>query len=313
MTSPPVARLHPGAASFGAHLVASLSRRLVKRNALLWRDVDATRRLFDSALFTRAWVAGKVTFSAAAGAPVPGEWVTPPDLATGERTVLHLHGGGYQSGSPVTVRGLTGGLARAAAARVFVPDYRRAPEFHFPGAFDDALTAYRWLLSTGIAPSRLAVSGDSAGGGLALALVQALRDAGDPLPACVAMISPWTDMLGAGDSNRDNAAACAIFDAKSIGLAAATYLGGADPHDVRASPVYGDMHGLPPMLLHVGADEIIRDDSVRAAAAARRDGGRAEVVLWPVVPHAWQLYGTLLREARESLGGLGAFIAEHTH
>ncbi len=155
------------------------------------------------------------------------------------------------------------------------------------------------------------MSGDSAGGGLALALVQALRDAGDPLPACLALISPWTDMLGAGDSNRDNAASCAIFNAQSIERAAATYLGGADPRDVRASPVYGDMHGLPPMLLHVGADEIIRDDSVRAAAAAHRDGSRAEVVLWPVVPHAWQLYGTLLREARESLAELGAFITQH--
>lgn len=298
--------------SLGARIVAGLSRRIVKPRDAIWADPAATRTLFDSATFTRAWLAGPVSFVAAPDAPVRGEWVTPNDAADCTRTVLHLHGGGYQSGSPVTVRGITGGIARFARARVFVPDYRRAPEQRFPAAFDDALASYRWLLSTGIPEASIAISGDSAGGGLALALVQAVRDAGAPRPGCVALISPWTDMLGSGASNRENITKCAIFHEHAVALAAATYLGTADPQDVRASPLFGRMDDLPPMLLHVGVDELIRDDSVRVADKVSAAGGQAALELWPVVPHAWQIYGVLLREARESLAGIGAFIAAHT-
>jgi len=228
------------------------------------------------------------------------------------RTILHLHGGGYQCGSPVTVRPITGGLATAARARVFAPDYRRAPEHRFPAAFDDTLASYRWLLSQGIPSTSIAVSGDSAGGGLALALLLALRDSGEPMPACATLISPWTDMLGTGESNRTNVDRCALFNGNSIALASRSYLGDANPRDVRASPVYGRFDGLPPLLVHVGEDEMIRDDSTRVVEQVRSAGGEAQVAMWPVVPHAWQLYGTLMREARESLSALGQFIAAKT-
>ncbi len=301
-----------GEVSPGARLAAWLSRTIVKPRESLWEDPVPTRRMFDSALFTRAWLAGPVTFAAERSAPVPGEWVTPKAALDGGRTVLHLHGGGYQCGSPVTTRGITGGIARAARARVFVPDYRRAPEHRFPAAFDDALASYRWLLSTGVPAGSIAISGDSAGGGLALAVLLAVRDAGEPLPGCAALISPWTDMLGSGASNRENVVRCALFHEYSVARAARTYLGAADPRDVRASPLLGRMHDLPPILLHVGDDEMIRDDSVRVAEKVTAAGGTATLVSWPVVPHAWQIYGVLLRESRESLNGIGEFIAAHT-
>jgi len=284
----------------------------VKPRAKLWSDARQTRALFDGALFTRAWVAGPVRFTPSTNAPVRGEWTAPRSGADGMRTILHLHGGGYQCGSPVTVRPITGGLATAARARVFAPDYRRAPEHRFPAAFDDTLASYRWLLSQGIPSTSIAVSGDSAGGGLALALLLALRDSGEPMPACATLISPWTDMLGTGESNRTNVDRCALFNGNSIALASRSYLGDANPRDVRSSPVYGRFDGLPPLLVHVGEDEMIRDDSTRVVEQVRSAGGEAQVAMWPVVPHAWQLYGTLMREARESLSALGQFIAAKT-
>jgi len=295
-----------------AHITNGLLRRAVKPRTNLWSDARQTRALFDGALFTRAWVAGPVRFTPSTNAPVRGEWTAPRSGADGMRTILHLHGGGYQCGSPVTVRPITGGLATAARARVFAPDYRRAPEHRFPAAFDDTLASYRWLLSQGIPSTSIAVSGDSAGGGLALALLLALRDSGEPMPACATLISPWTDMLGTGESNRTNVDRCALFNGNSIALASRSYLGDANPRDVRASPVYGRFDGLPPLLVHVGEDEMIRDDSTRVVEQVRSAGGEAQVAMWPVVPHAWQLYGTLMREARESLSALGQFIAAKT-
>lgn len=304
MTTQPASRL--------AHIANGLLRRVVKPRVQLWSDARETRALFDGALFTRALVAGPVRFTPTADAPVRGEWTTPERGSDGMRTILHLHGGGYQSGSPVTVRPITGGLATAARARVFAPEYRLAPEHRFPAAFDDTLASYRWLLSLGIPSTSIAVSGDSAGGGLALALLLALRDGGEPMPACATLISPWTDMLGTGDSNRANMDRCALFNEHSIALASRAYLGDADPRDLRASPVYGRFEGLPPVLVHVGDEELIRDDSTRVVEQIRAAGGDAHCALWPVVPHAWQLYGTLMREARESLSALGEFIAAKT-
>ncbi len=292
--------------------LSMLLRRLVKRRATLWSDARETRALFDGSHYARRWMAGPVDFTLSGDGPVPGEWVTPRAGADGARTILHLHGGGYQCGSPITVRPISGGLAVAARARVFVPDYRRAPEHRFPAAFDDALAAYRWLLAQGIPAASIAVSGDSAGGGLALALLAVLRDQGEPLPACAALISPWTDMMGTGESNRANAERCALFNIHSLRLASRVYLGDADPTDPRASPLYGRFDGLPPLLAHVGDDELIRDDAVRAIAGARAVGVDADIEVWPVVPHAWQLFGTLMREARESLAALGGFIATKT-
>lgn len=304
MTRPRASRL--------AQIMNGLLRRVVKPRATLWADARETRALFDGALFARAWMAGAVDFAPSSDAPVRGEWTTPRTGADGVRTILHIHGGGYQCGSPVTVRPVTGGLALSARARVFAPAYRLAPEHRFPAAFDDTLASYRWLLSQGIPPSLIAVSGDSAGGGLALALLFALRDNGEPMPACATLISPWTDMLGTGESNRTNVERCALFNGNSVALASRTYLGDANPRDLRASPVYGRFDGLPPLLVHVGDEEMIRDDSVRVVEQTRAAGGDAEIAVWPVVPHAWQLYGTFMREARESLRALGHFIAAKT-
>jgi acetyl esterase/lipase len=219
--------------------------------------------------------------------------------------LLYLHGGGYFAGSPQTHRPITGWFARAGFA-VFAPDYRLAPEHPFPAALDDARAAYGGLLAAGHAAARLVVAGDSAGGGLALALLLALRDADVALPAAGCLFSAWTDLAGTGASMQENAQIDAMFWPEGLPQAAAFYLNGADPRTPYASPLYGDYAGLPPLLLHVGERELLRDDSVRVAARAPG----AQLRVWPVVPHVWQLLHAFLPEARESLTIAAGFLGD---
>lgn len=236
---------------------------------------------------------------------VPGEWV---DVAsTANSALLFLHGGGYFACSAETHRPIAVGFAREGF-RVFSANYRLAPENRFPGALDDAVAAYRGLLSEGYSPKNIVLSGDSAGGGLAICLLLALRDAGIPLPAGAAVFSPWTDLAATGDSIRTNARRCAMFHGKDIGPSARYYLGDTDPRNPRASPLYAELTGLPPVLIHVGANETLRDDSTRFAEKARLAGVRIELKVWPVVPHAWQLAPHKIPEARQSLRESAAFL-----
>ena len=182
-------------------------------------------------------------------------------------------------------------------------DYRLAPEHPFPAALDDAISAYRWLLADGAAPARTAVMGDSAGGGLVLATLLRLRDEGLPLPGAAVVMSPWTDLALTGASLRTNAAAAPMLKAEQAPTLASYYLGGADPRNPYASPLYGDPAGLPPTLIQVGSDEILRDDAVRMADKMRASGCRVEIVVWPRMPHVWQmLRGSCRRPAKPSSG-----------
>jgi monoterpene epsilon-lactone hydrolase len=237
---------------------------------------------------------------------VPGEWVeagVPPGT-----TLLYLHGGGYVACSAETHRPITVGFAKNGL-RVFAPDYRMAPEHLFPAAVDDAVAVYRALLAQGIPPSKIFAGGDSAGGGLALAMLISLRDSGVPLPAAVALFSPWTDLAATGDSLRTNDRSCAMFHGANIRKGAGFYLGDADPRNPLASPLYADLTNLPPMLIHVGKDETLLDDSTRLADRARAAGVRVEIKIWPVVPHAWQLVPAM-PEARQSLREAARFLLE---
>jgi acetyl esterase/lipase len=237
---------------------------------------------------------------------IAGEWVSRPNLNETAPMLLYLHGGGYFACSPKTHRPITGAFAQGGL-RVLVPDYRLAPEHPFPAALEDALAAWRGLLAWGCAASRIAVAGDSAGGGLALALLLALRDAQAEAPAAAVLFSPWTDLAGTGLSMTTNVKRDAMFHGPGTAAGAAFYLGTTDARTPLASPYYADLHGLPPLLIHAGDREILRDDSTRLAAKAREAGVSVEEKIWPVVPHVWQL-AAFVPEARQSLARAITFV-----
>ncbi len=226
------------------------------------------------------------------------------------RTVLYLHGGGYIMGDSEAYRVLAYDLSKAAGARVVVPNYRLAPEHPFPAAVEDAQAAWRWLLATGAAPERTAVAGDSAGGGLAVATLVALRRTGDPLPAAAVCISPWVDMEGLGESVRELAARDVMVQPGTLLHFAELYLNGADPRTPLAAPLYAELAGLPPLLIQVGGGEILRDDSRRLAARARAAGVEVTLEEWPEMIHVWHLFAHMLSEGREAIQKAGAFIRE---
>ncbi len=228
------------------------------------------------------------------------------------RHILFLHGGGYVSGSPELYRDLLWRLAAAAAAHITAIDYRLAPEHPFPAALDDATASWRGLLAEGVDPRRAVTMGDSAGGGLALALGLRLRDDGLPLPAAIVAMSPWTDLALTGASLRDNADADPMMNAEDVPHLAARYLAGADPRHPYASPLYGDPSGLPPTLIQVGSDEILRDDAVRMAERMRAAGCAVEPEIWPRMPHVWQAFAPILPEARRAIAHIGDFVKRRT-
>lgn len=292
-------------ASFQAYLAVWFTKWRVKRRLKGCRDYRAARSILRPLPYK---VPASVRTTSAQVNGVPGEWVESPNST--DAVMLYLHGGGYFGCSSKTHRPITVWFAKHGF-RVFAPDYRLAPENQFPAAVDDAVAAYRDLLADGPSPRRLVVAGDSAGGGLALSLMLALRAAGTPLPAAVALFSPWTDLAATGESIRTNARRCAMFNGEDIGPSARYYLGNADPRNPLASPFYADLAGLPPLLIHVGADECLRDDSTRVAEKARAAGVPVELKVWPVVPHAWQLAVQILPEARQSLRKTTEFLRKH--
>jgi acetyl esterase/lipase len=237
---------------------------------------------------------------------VKGEVVSVPESRR-ERHVLFLHGGAYRVGSPAMYRHFTWRIAAAARARVLVIDYRLAPEHPFPAALDDAVSAYRWLSANGAMSHNVMIMGDSAGGGLSFALLLKLRDSGDALPAGVVALSPWTDLALTGSSLRENARSDPMLNAEDIPRFANEYLAGADPRLPLASPLYGDFTGMPPALIQVGSDEVLRDDAVRLAEQLERFGCIAELQVWPRMPHVWHLFAEILPEARQAIASIGDF------
>ena len=246
---------------------------------------------------------------------VAGEWVQSRDRESAPKghglTMLYLHGGGYVAMSAQTHRAITTSFAQHGF-RVFAPNYRLAPEHLFPAAVDDAVAAWRGLLRDGgFEPEATVVAGDSAGGGLAVAMMAAARDQGDPLPAAAALFSAWTDLAASGESIRRNDRRCAMFLGEYITRGARYYLGSADPRNPLASPLYADLSHLPPLLIHAGSDEVLLDDSTRLAERARAAGVRVELKVWPVVPHVWQLVYPGMPEARQSMREAAEFLKRY--
>jgi acetyl esterase/lipase len=247
-------------------------------------------------------------------APLRGEWLErPADLARGApmRTILYCHGGGYYFCSPASHRPLVFALAARSGARTFSLDYRLAPEHPFPAALDDALAAYRQLVADGTPADSIVIAGDSAGGGLALAALVALRDAGDPLPAAGVLFSPWTDLAATGGTIESNDGIDPMFCGAAIGRAAQFYVGDADPTHPYLSPVYADLSGLPPLLIQASSTEVLLDDARRVAERARAAGVAVQCEIWPSMPHVWQLWTPFVPEAKRALERAARFVRAH--
>lgn len=242
---------------------------------------------------------------------VPAEWISAPG-ANPDRVILYFHGGGYVLGSIRTHRAMISRIARPSNARALAIDYRLAPEHPFPAAVDDALAAYRWLLAQGYKPGRIVVAGDSAGGGLAIAALLAIRDAQLPMPAGAVPISPWTDLEGKGDSIRTRAARDVMVTQDNLAQSAKQYYGANDPKNPLVSPVHADFRGLPPMLIHVGDAEILLDDATRVAERARAAGVNVELEVWPDMPHVWHVFAKILPEGQQAIDKIGKFVSART-
>lgn len=267
----------------------------------------ATRRANLEVMATAAPPPADIVYQPTTMGGVPAEW-TSAEEHDPHRVLLYLHGGGYCIGSVATHRGLTGPLARAARARVLSLGYRLAPEHPFPAAIEDAVTAYRGLLDSGQRPERLAIGGDSAGGGLTIATLLTLRDRKLPMPGAAVALSPWLDLTQSGDSIRTRDEIDPMLHRSDLELFANEYLGDHDPRDPLASPLFADLGGLPPLLLQVGTAEVLLDDTLRFAAAARRAGVEVSVDAYDDMFHVWQAFEAFLPEAKDAIGRLGDFL-----
>lgn len=288
-------------ASWQAHLFSTLLKLTLKRKLKGVRDVARVRRLLNPRPI--ALPRGVRLTPGEVGA-VAGEWAESDSNPRG--LLLYIHGGGFVACSSETHRPITSYFAKLGF-RVFTPDYRLAPEHPFPAAIHDLIEVF--LAMAGDPPIPVAVAGDSAGGALAVSLMLSLRFAARPMPTAAALFSPWTDLACTGASLQTNEKKCAMFYAADLPAAAAWYLNNTPATDPLASPHYADLTKLPPLLIHVSADELMLDDSTRLAEHARRDAVKVQLKIWPVVPHGWQLLVPRLPEARESLREAAEFLS----
>jgi epsilon-lactone hydrolase len=233
-------------------------------------------------------------------------------VAAGEQlgggALLYFHGGAYAVGSAADSVGLVSDIARRAGALAYTVGYRLAPENPYPAAVDDALAAYRGLVAAGVDPASVAVVGESAGGGLAVALLLRIRDARLPMPACAAVLSPWADLTMSGSSLAGKAQSDPALTADALAVRARSYLAGNDPAVPGASPALADLRGLPPLLIQAGSAEILLDDAVRLAARAAADDVAVTLEIAPGAPHVFQGFADVLDEAGTALDHLGAFL-----
>jgi epsilon-lactone hydrolase len=239
---------------------------------------------------------------------VPGEWSIAPD-SDASHVLLYFHGGGYCSGSILSHRRLVTEAGRAAKVRTLAIEYRLAPEHPFPAAFDDAFSAWRFLRTSGIAAGHIAVGGDSAGGGLTLALINRLRDAGEPVPGCAWLISPWTDLTLSGSTLVTKDAVDPIIHKAYLAELADAYLPpDMDKRDPRVSPLFANLGGLPPTLIQVGACETLLEDSTRVARAAGAANIAVTLQVWPDMIHAFPMWNAHLEPGRRALAEAGEFV-----
>lgn len=262
-------------------------------------DADARSKAFG--------LAADVTVQPVNANGVKAEWTSTPD-ADPSSAILYLHGGGYVICSLESHRHLAAEAGRASGTRTLAIDYRLAPEHPFPAPVEDTVAAYRYLLESGLKPNRIALAGDSAGGGLVVGALLAIREAGLPLPACGWCISPWVDMEALGQSFIDRAEADPTVQKATIQMMAQYYLGSADPRHPHAAPLYGDLRGLPPLLIQVGAAETLLDDSIALARKAGAADVFVDLQIWPEMIHIWHIYFPMLSAGRRAIEAGGSFV-----
>ena len=286
--------------------IGALCAKLLSRP----RSTDYRQRRKDlDALGQGYALAADVTVEKTDAGGVPAEWSSTPGAAR-DAAVLYVHGGGYVIGSLDSHRHLVAELGRAANTVSLALGYRLAPEHPFPAAVEDAVAGYRFLLARGFKPGRIAIAGDSAGGGLVVAALAALRDAGLAQPGCGWCLSPRIDMEGLGGSMESKAAADPMVQKPGLLDMAALYLGGADPRSPLAAPLYADLAGLAPLLIQVGAAETLLDDAIRLAQRAGAADVRVDLQIWPEMVHVWPLFYPELAAGKRALDAAGAFIRQ---
>ena len=269
-------------------------------------DVLSTRKRLDF-FAGMVPIASRVSVQKDTIAGLRSEWLM-PEGAPDDRLLLYWHGGAYVMGSCASHRPCVSHIAREAGIRALVPEYRLAPEHPFPAAVEDSVSLYRALLEKGYEPANIVVAGDSAGGGLTVAMLLSLRDAGDPLPGAVGLLSPWLDLSGQGESMTTRKDKDPWFNPEDLPHVTKHYCDDAELIHPSVSPVFADASGLPPTLIQVGGDELLLSDSERFAANMRASGGQVEIDVWPGMWHVWQMFIGLMPESRQAVEKLGEFI-----
>ena len=291
-----------------------LMRHAVRRSLGRQRDSRSARKWFERGAWLNARGRPYKTFTSdtlrTQGRDLPALWTALP--AQSEPFILYFHGGGYVMGNPRTHAALARFLTRKTGLQTCLPEYRLAPEHPFPAAFEDALGVWNALMARGIMASSVILGGDSAGGGLALALLGHLCATDQPRPACVFAFSPFTDLSLSGESIRQNAQNELLLPPQRLEQLCDRVLAGASPHDPRISPLFGSFTGAPPVLIQVARSEILRDDSRRMAEVLRRDSVDVTLQEWGNLPHVWQFFHGWLPEARQALGDAAQFIRSHS-
>lgn len=291
--------------------VAALRQQMQAAAAAPPPDLATTRAGFETA-YSSMPVADGVSFAPVDAGGVPAEWVTPAEVE-GNRAIIYLHGGGYVVGNLNTHRHVVSRLAAEAKARLLNVDYRLAPENPYPAALDDAMAAWQWHLANGGEAAHTAISGDSAGGGLTIALCMKLRDEGMEQPACAAPISPWTDLTFSGDSMTERADRDPMLaGADSLHGMVMSYAQSVDATEPYISPVFGTFDNLPPMMIQVGTEEVLYDDSTRVVKGIENANGSVEFRPWQDMMHVWHLLASVAPEAEEGIAEMAGYISTHT-
>jgi len=241
---------------------------------------------------------------------IPSEWISGKN-ANEENVILYLHGGGYNTGSPSTHREFAAHVSNASHAKILLPDYRLAPENPFPAALEDALASYKWLLDNGYSNEKIAIAGESAGGGLTLATCLSVRDSGDPLPSSITCISPWTDLEMTGESVKTLEEIDPMLNLASIQIMASNYIDTNDSRSPFISPIHADFKDFPPMLIHVGSDEMLLDDSKRVSDKAKQDDINVTLRVYDNMWHFFHVFYRLMPEAKAATKEIGDFIQKH--
>lgn len=292
--------------SIRAGLISFFLRHTLKKQMASFENHQKLRKQAGAAI---GKLPAEVETQAVDAGGVTAEWVRWQG-AKNDAVILYLHGGGYIFGGLDSHRGLAWRLAKASGSEVLVVDYGLAPEHPFPAALGDAIASYQWVLDQGVSAQRVILAGDSAGGGLAAALMVKLKELALPQPKAAVLLSPWADLTLSGNSLQKNAKKDAMLSPQALTKFTELYLGDADPKSPFASPVFADLSELPPVYVVVGSDEVLRDDSERLVENIRSAGGQAQIAVWPQMPHVFPLLAAIIPEGAQAIEDIAEFVRE---